>query len=48
MKLDNKKSVNIKKSIEEGYRIIEIPSIKKKIFCDSDYSILLTELKDGE
>ena len=47
MKKDNKKSVNVNKSISEGYRIIEIPSIKKRIFCDSDYSVLL-EIQDGE
>lgn len=47
MKEDNKKSVNVNKSIEEGYNIIEIPSVKKRIFCDSDYSVLLN-LKEGE
>lgn len=46
MKEDGKKSVGIS-SIEDGYNIIEIPSIKKRIFMDSDYSVLLT-LKDGE
>ena len=46
MKEDGKKSVGIA-SIEDGYNIIEIPSIKKRIFMDSDYSILLN-LKDGE
>ena len=46
MKEDGKKSVGIA-SVEEGYNIIEIPSTKKRIFMDSDYSILLT-LKDGE
>ena len=29
------------------YNIKEIPSIKKRVFMDSDYSILLN-LKDGE
>lgn len=47
MKQDGKKSVNINKSFDEGYNIKEIPSIKKRIFCDSDYSIL-KDLKDGE
>ena len=46
MKVDGKKSVGLK-SISDGYRIIEIPSIKKKVFLDSDYSILLT-LEDGD
>ena len=29
------------------YNIIEIPSVKKRVFMDSDYSVLLS-LKDGE
>lgn len=43
---DGKKSVGIK-AIEEGYNIIEIPSIKKRVFMDSDYSVLMN-LKEGE
>ena len=46
MKKDGKKSVGIK-AFEEGYRIIEIPSKKLKVFTESDYSVL-TLLKDGE
>ena len=45
MKKDGKKSVGI--SAVDNYNIIEIPSVKKKVFMDSDYSILLS-LKDGE
>ena len=44
---DDKKSINITKSINEGYNIKEIPSIKKRVFLQSDYSILTT-LNDGE
>ena len=44
MKKDGKKSVGIK-AIEEGYNIIQIPSVEKRIFMDSDYSCLLN-LKD--
>ena len=40
-----KKSVNIKDI--PNYRIIQIPSIKKKVFLDSDYSILCN-LQDGD
>ena len=47
MKADGKKSVNVKKDIEAGYRIINIPSQKRRVFLDSDYSVLLN-LKDGE
>lgn len=45
MKKDGKKSVGI--SAIDNYNIIEIPSVKKRVFMDSDYSILLS-LKDGE
>ena len=47
LKLDGKKSVNIRKIEAEGYRIINIPSIKKRVFLDSDYSVLLN-LNDGD
>lgn len=46
MKADGKKSVGLK-SIEEGYNIKIIPSIKKRVFMDSDYSCLC-DLEDGE
>lgn len=46
MKEDGKKSVGLK-AIEEGYNIKIIPSIKKRVFMDSDYSCLCN-LKDGE
>ncbi len=46
MKEKGKKSVGIK-AIEEGYNIKVIPSVKKKVFMDSDYSCLLN-LVDGE
>ena len=47
MKEDGKKSVNIRTDLEK-YRIIDIPSKKKRTFMDSDYSILIQELKEGE
>lgn len=47
MKEDGKKSVNIRTDLDK-YRIIEIPSKKKRTFMDSDYSILIQELKEGE
>lgn len=46
MKNDGKKSVGLK-AIEEGYNIKIIPSVKKRVFMDSDYSCLL-ELEEGE
>ncbi len=46
MKSDGKKSVGLK-AVEEGYRIIEIPSTKLRVFMDSDYTIL-RELNEGD
>lgn len=41
MKEDNLKSFNITK-VDNKYRYFEIPSVKKRVFLDSDYSILMT------
>lgn len=40
LKNDGKKSVNIKMLATNEYEIIDIPSIKKRLYLDSDYSIL--------
>ena len=45
LKEDGEKSIGLRHL--DKYRIIEIPSIKKRIFMDSDYSILTT-LEDGD
>jgi penicillin-binding protein-related factor A (putative recombinase) len=45
MKKDGKKSVGLK-AIEENYTIIEIPSKKKRVYMDSDYSCL-ADLEEG-
>lgn len=47
MKADNKKSFNIKDLQKDTYRIITIPSIKKRVFLDSDYSVLFN-LEEGD
>lgn len=47
MKSDGLKSINIKTTDRELYNIKVIPSQKKRVFMDSDYSCL-TKLKDGE
>lgn len=47
MKKDGKKSVGLK-AIEDGYRIVEIPSTKLRVFLESDYTYLVSELKEGE
>ena len=47
LKADGKKSVNIKMVGKDEYRIITIPSVKKRVFLDSDYSVL-TQLKEGD
>lgn len=41
MKDDNCKSFNIKMLEEKVYNIIEIPSVKKRVFMDSDYSVIM-------
>lgn len=43
MKEDNKKSINVKMIDEKEYDIIVIPSAKKRVFMDSNYSILVDE-----
>lgn len=40
MKEDGKKSVNIKMLQDDTYRIIKIPTVKKRVFLDGDYSVL--------
>ena len=44
---DGKKSISLKMLDDQSYNIIEIPSVKKRVFLDSDYSIL-ADLKEGE
>ena len=44
---DDKKSVNIKMLDSDEYNIVEIPTVKKRVFLSCDYSVLLN-LKDGE
>lgn len=44
---DGKKSISIKMLKEKNYNIVEIPSIKKRVFMDSDYSKLF-ELWESE
>jgi hypothetical protein len=47
IKNDGIKSVSLTMLDKKKYNIIEIPSIKKRVYMDSDYSIL-QNLKDGE
>jgi methyl coenzyme M reductase beta subunit len=47
MKEDGKKSINIKMLDDGKYRIIKIPSEKKRVFLDSNYSVL-ANLAEGE
>jgi penicillin-binding protein-related factor A (putative recombinase) len=47
MKQDGKKSINIKTIDEEGYRYVDIPSVKKRVFMTSDYSVLMAT-QEGE
>lgn len=47
MKDDGRKSFNVKMLEEKTYNIKVMPSVKKRVFLDTDYSSL-TQLKDGE
>lgn len=47
MKQDGKKSFNVKDLENSIYRIIVVPSKKKRVFLDSDYTILKT-LEEGD
>jgi hypothetical protein len=47
MMADGKKSVNITTIDTDGYRFINIPSVKKRVFMTSDYSVLMAT-KEGE
>jgi len=47
LKENDIKSINPEKLLAAGYRIISIPSVKKRVYMDSDYSILTT-LEEGE
>ncbi len=44
---DGKKSVNVKMATDDSYNVKVIPSSKKRVFLDCDYSIL-KNLLDGE
>ena len=43
LKNEDYKSINIKTLDLKEYNILEIPSIKRRVFLDSDYSILFEE-----
>ena len=40
---DEKKSINIKYLTTKEYEIIEIPSVKKRTFMESDYESVIKE-----
>ena len=37
---DGKKSVNIRTIATDGYDYVNLPSVKKRVFLDTDYSVL--------
>lgn len=41
IKNEGKKSIHVKMIGDPNYKIIDIPSIKKRTFLDSDYTVLL-------
>lgn len=48
IKETGKKSININKLLVSDYEFIEIPSIKKRTFMDSDYSYLINYYKEKD
>lgn len=46
LKIDSKKSYNIKMVGGEEYPCIKIPSVKKRVYYDSDYSVLFKDMVD--
>lgn len=38
---DGKKSIGLKMFEDKSYNIIEIPSVKKRVYLDSDYTVLI-------
>ena len=48
LKKDNKKSFNIKMLNDDTYYALEIPSYKKRVFMDSDYSCLIENSSRGD
>lgn len=47
MKADGKKSINAKTVLNGEYKAYNIPSVKKRVYMDSDYSVLMTT-EEGE
>ena len=43
----DKKSIGLKMLTDDTYKIVQIPSEKKRVFLDSDYSVLLS-LQEGD
>ena len=43
MKKDGKKSISLKMLADKSYNIIEVPSIKKRVFMESDYTCLISK-----
>lgn len=48
MKQDGLKSFNVKMINNSGYRFFVFPSVKKRVFLESDYSLLIKTLEEGD
>lgn len=48
MKKDGIKSFNIKMLQKQDYRIFVFPSKRKRVFLESDYSLLINSLQEGD
>ena len=45
---EGKKSFSVKMIDDPQYRVFDIPSTKRRIFMDSDYSVLMNWTEDGD
>ena len=45
LQADGKKSISLKMLEDKSYNIIELPSVKKRVFLETDYTYLLNKVK---
>jgi penicillin-binding protein-related factor A (putative recombinase) len=45
MQADGKKSISLKMLDDKSYNIIDLPSVKKRVFLETDYTYLLHKVK---
>lgn len=48
MKAAGKKSIGFKDAKEGSYNLVDVPSVKKRVFMDSDYSVVTERTEGGD